>query len=167
MAAFSLLLSPWFWLAVALYTVSIAGGAYLKGESHVQAKWDEDKAARMAHLSEIVVGNLEESNKASTAAKDKERVAKDAFDKLAQRNAALSKQLDAAHVDAVIVERLRDAVATANAQAGAAPGIPPSAPAAATTGSKLVAWGDAVTDLYRQCKDEVVGFQTWFDNLKW
>lgn len=162
--------SPVFWIGLLVAFVAGAGTGFFKGEAHVQAKWDEDKAARMAHLAQVVVDNVAAGDKADAEARQRQADSAAAFDSLKKRNAQLSAKLDASRVDGVVLDELRAAVRAANAKAGVAPGVPkgtPAAPGTSATGTQVSDWFDSVAQLYRDCRDEVIGFQGWWDSLKW
>jgi RecA/RadA recombinase len=163
------LLSPVFWIGLLVAFAAGGVGGWFKGEAHVQGLWDQDKAARIAHLAQIVVDNTAASAAADLQARSRERESAAAFAELSTRSAALRDKLDRSRVDAVVLNELRAAVRTANAKAKAAGGVPqgPAPTTGTASGTSVAVWFDQVAQLYRNCHDEVVGFQLWWDTLKW
>lgn len=168
-----LILSPWFWIVVAIWTGMAAAGGWHQGSVHIQGLWDKDKLARMEHLAQIVVENTDASNKADADARLLAGKTATDFAALEGRTLQLRSRLAAINIDAVVADRVRDAIRTANAEAPPAGGVSPNPPAAApttgggTTGLALAGWSKEVGKLYRACREEVTGFNQWWDDLKW
>lgn len=118
-----------------------------EGRVEVRSAWDA--ATKQANEFEA-----ERSAAAEADARKGKEVNDARFGKLAARNLALQSRLAALVVDPLIVERLRDAVRTANQERDSAV-VAASTPAVATTGVCITDWGAAVTKQYAACRAQV------------
>lgn len=165
------------WLKLGLIVAFIAAIVFAKkgydeglrseGRTEVRAEW---AAASKAAEKEAI----KQAAESEAALKEKEVSRDKAFRELAARNDALSAQLKASRVDAVVISRLRDAVRTANSTSRRPATTPAGDPTPITrapdvggiTGAETVVWFDSVAMLYAKCRTQVIGWNDFWDKTK-
>lgn len=162
-------LSPYFWIALAgFFVVGYVTGCSGERDAKlkVEAAWEADKKQRLATL-ERINNERQAAVKAVQYEADK-RAAKDreAFRALSARTDAISRELVQLRIDNALLERLRDAVRTANAEATGTPAGTPKDPAPVTgdtSGLALANWFNQVALQYKECRDEVIAWNHFWD----
>jgi hypothetical protein len=166
----TLLFSPYFWLALAgVFALGWTSGCTHehKEVTRLEASIEADRQVRLAAATAEAEARaaVVVAQEAEQARIKGERDA--AFADLAARNKERDTLLARSRVDRDLVARLRDTISTANASApkGAAgePSKDPASPAGDTSGSALAGWFDKVAKLYNECRDEVIGWNAYWD----
>lgn len=168
----TLVFNPYFWIALAA-TFMLGWGTGCTHEhaevTRVEKAWETDKQMRLAAAEAEAKARAD----IATAAQAKQALAEkridDAYTDLKARNKDVDAKLAKLTVDRGIVDRLRDTIRSTNASASdaatpAAKDSPTAAgPAAITTGQTLAGWFDTVANLYGQCREEVIGWNKFWD----
>lgn len=162
-------LSPYFWVAlIGIFVVGyVTGCSQERGELvKTEAAWEADKKQRLETLKRIDNERKAAVEVVQAQALERARKDKEAFDALQSRTNDIAAELRRVTVELSIVGRLRDAVNTANAETPGASGKPPQDPAAITAGTSgyaLVTWFNDVARLYKECRDEVIEWNAFWD----
>lgn len=153
-------------LAIALLVAKHKYDSYQQdlGAARVQAAWDADKARRMAQVAEINQERVDAVARADSLARAQQEARSQSF-------ADVRRSLPAGPADAALARRLLDdAVRAANGQAPASPGEPAGDTAAAAELTcdfgPWVRWGEQVAELYAQAREQVVGWQAFYADLR-
>jgi len=86
-----------------------------------------------------------------------------AYKDLATRHKALEAKLAVACVDPTLIAGMRDSVRTSNSESPRGPAEDPATTAGTPSGTQVNEWFATVTELYRACREQVIGWIKWDD----
>lgn len=140
-----------------------------EGRAEVRLEWEADTARRIALTTRITGLWDEQRQKTEAAQHEADKARSDAFKPVRERIRYLPAPVADLPVPAAAVGVLDAAVVASNAApAGPAPVpvAPGPAPAADTTLGAVVEWVTVAAELYRACREQVTGWQTFYANLR-
>jgi len=177
---FGILLEFWKPIALLLIVVALVGFvAYKKdqydegkmdlGRAEVQAKWDTDKAERIARTAAMTMLWDAKRQEAEKASDERDKARADRMGLVASARDRIPVAVASRPVPAVAVDVLNAGAGATNAAGTASEStktVAASAASADSTIGLLVGWGVVVLDILGECRDRVSEWERFYSSLR-